>query len=47
MILALCSQTYFIGLNGLTLITLPMTIYLGLELIEKLTEKDAEKEERV
>ena len=43
-IVAVCAQAYFIGLNGLTLISIPMTIYLGIEVIEKVTEK---KEERV
>ena len=31
-------QGLFIGLNGLTLISIPMTIYLGLLVIEKVTE---------
>ena len=39
-IVAVCVQAYFIGLNGLTLISIPMTIYLGLEVIEKVTEKE-------
>ena len=42
-IVAVCAQTYFIGLNGLTLISIPMTIYLGLLVIEKVTEKKEEK----
>lgn len=46
-IVATCAQVYFIGLNGLTLISIPMTIFLGLEVIEKVTEKVTEKEERV
>ena len=42
-IVATCVQVYFIGLNGLTLISIPMTIYLGIEVIEKVTEKKEEK----
>lgn len=30
-LVATCTQAYFIGLNGLTLISIPMTIYLGIE----------------
>lgn len=33
--LAVIAQATFIGLNGLTLITIPMTIYLGFEAIDK------------
>lgn len=39
-IVATCTQVFFIGLNGLTLVSIPMTIYLGLEVIEKVTEKE-------
>ena len=39
-VVAACTQAYFLGLNGLTLISIPMTIYLGLEVIEKVTEKE-------
>lgn len=35
-------QAYFIGLNGLTLISIPMTIYLGIQTIEKVTETEEE-----
>jgi hypothetical protein len=35
-------QGLFIGLNGLTIISIPMTIYLGLLVIEKITEKQKE-----
>ena len=38
--IAVCLQIYFLGLNGLTLISIPMTIYLGLLVIEKETEKE-------
>jgi len=37
-ILGAFAQMCFIGLNGLTLISIPMTIYLGLLVIEKITE---------
>ena len=39
-IVAACTQAFFLGLNGLTLISIPMTIYLGLLVIEKVTEKE-------
>lgn len=39
-ILASALQAYFLGLNGLTIITIPMTIFLGLEVIEKVTQKE-------
>ena len=39
-IVAACTQVCFLGLNGLTLISIPMTIYLGLLVIEKTTEKE-------
>ena len=39
-IIAACMQVCFLGLNGLTLISIPMTIYLGLLIIEKVTEKE-------
>ena len=41
-ILASALQAYFLGLNGLTLISIPLTIYLGLEVIEKVTESEEE-----
>lgn len=34
--IAVIVQTCVLGLNGLTLITIPMTIFLGLELADKL-----------
>ena len=37
-ILAALAQIAFIGINGLTLISIPITLFLGLEIIEKLTE---------
>ena len=33
---AVIVQTCVLGLNGLTLITIPMTIYLGIEVADKL-----------
>ena len=39
-IVASCVQLYCIGLNGLTLISLPMTIHLGIHIIEKLQEQE-------
>ena len=39
-LVAACTQAYILGLNGLTLISIPMTIYLGLLVIEKVTEKE-------
>ena len=34
--IAVIVQTCALGLNGLTLITIPMTIYLGIEVADKL-----------
>lgn len=34
--IAVIVQTCVLGLNGLTLITIPMTIFLGIELADKL-----------
>ena len=39
-IVAACTQVYCFGLNGLTLISIPMTIFLGLEAIDKVTKKE-------
>lgn len=39
-VVAALSQAYFLGLNGLTLVSIPMTIYLGLLVVEKVTEKE-------
>lgn len=39
-ILAVLAQIAFIGINGLTLLSIPITLYLGLEVIEKITETD-------
>ena len=35
-------QAHFLGLNGLTILTIPMTIFLGLEVIEKITQNEEE-----
>lgn len=35
-------QAYFLGINGLTILTIPMTIFLGLEVIEKTTRREEE-----
>ena len=39
-ILASFAQAYFLGLNGLTTLTILLTIYLGLHVIEKITEEE-------
>lgn len=36
--LATLAQIYLIGINGLTLISVPITIFLGLHVMEKLDE---------
>ena len=41
-ILASFAEAYFLGLNGLTILTIPMTIFLGLNVIEKITEAEEE-----
>lgn len=38
-IMAVCAQVALIGLNGLTIVSIPMTIYLGIELLDKVTDK--------
>ena len=42
-ILASVAQISLIGINGLTLISVPMTIFLGLLVMEKLDEKATTK----
>lgn len=39
-ILACVAQVCVIGINGLTLLSLPITIFLGLNVIEKQTETE-------
>ena len=36
---AIIAQAHFIGINGLTILTIPMTIYLGFWAMEKLLEQ--------
>ena len=36
--IAVIAQVAFIGINGLTLFSIPATIFWGFEVIEKLTE---------
>jgi hypothetical protein len=38
---AILAQIAFIGVNGLTIVSIPTTIYLGFEVIEKLTENQS------
>jgi hypothetical protein len=35
-LLAIIAQAHFIGINGLTILTIPMTIYLGFETMDKM-----------
>ena len=42
-ILASVAQISLIGINGLTLISVPMTIFLGLHVMEKLDERETTK----
>ena len=39
-ILAVLAEMAFIGINGLTLVSIPITIFLGLEIIERITESE-------
>jgi uncharacterized membrane protein YhhN len=39
-ILGASAQMIFIGINGLTLISVPITIYLGILVMEKITETE-------
>lgn len=39
-ILAALAQIALFGINGLTLISIPITIFLGLEIIEKVTDSE-------
>ena len=36
---AMIAQAHFIGLNGLTILTIPMTIYLGFWAIDRVLEQ--------
>lgn len=39
--LAIIAQIAFIGINGLTILSIPATIFWGFEIIEKLTENQS------
>ena len=39
------AQYLILGLNGLTLLTIPLTIHLGFEVVEKLTKEDVNPNE--
>lgn len=39
-LLAIVAQIALLGINGLTLLSIPITLYLGLEVIEKITESE-------
>lgn len=41
--LACVAQILFIGVNGLTIVSIPLTIFLGFEVLEKLTEGERKK----
>ena len=41
--LACVAQLLLIGVNGLTVLTIPLTIFLGFEVLEKLTEGEHEQ----
>lgn len=36
---AIIAQTCVLGLNGLTLLTIPLTLFLGIEVAERLSQK--------
>lgn len=38
-VLASVAQIYLIGINGLTLFSIPLTIFLGLHVMEKIEDK--------
>lgn len=39
-LVAIALQVAFIGINGLTIVSIPLTMYLGFHVIEKLTNKE-------
>lgn len=41
--LACVAQILLIGVNGLTLLSVPLTIFVGFEVLEKLTENNPTK----
>lgn len=40
---ALVAQVYFLGISGLTLLSIPITLYLGLEVLEHLSEPEPDE----
>ena len=40
---AVIAQAHYLGLNGLTILTIPMTIYLGMWAMDKALEKKSNK----
>lgn len=40
---ALVAQVYFLGISGLTLLSIPITLYLGLEVLEHISEQETDK----
>lgn len=40
-IVASFAEAYFLGLNGLTILSIPLTIYLGILTIEKTSETES------
>lgn len=40
---ALVAQVYFLGISGLTLLSIPITLYLGLDILEYLGEPEPDK----
>lgn len=42
---AVLAQYLTLGLNGLTLLTIPLTIHLGFEVVERLTKEDVNPNE--
>ena len=45
-IVAVCAQLFFVGVNGLTIVSIPITIYLGIAVLERLQDEGAAKKER-
>jgi hypothetical protein len=42
-LLAVIAQAHFIGINGLTILTIPMTIFLGFNTMENLLNNNKTK----
>lgn len=45
-ILAIVGQVCLIGINGLTLYSVPITLFLGIKVLEKLTEQVEPQEQQ-